>query len=270
MKHTVDCIVRYQGGVVLVERSKEPLGLALPGGHVEENETLEQAVEREIREETNLRLARLRQFHTYSEPERDPRGRVISTVFTADGYGTLKAGDDAKHARIVPLDSFDALADKFAFDHYKILADYRNESTHHVGVAVAPSRAGTYYVAYKRDQPTERNRKYPAHRLLFDCMKTFSTYENAQAFAEENLPAVMAKKLPASVEEITHARDAKHPYVVIAEFYGKYSSTCMGETDPMTTYDVIRCSQQELASVVDEVACEPHFKKLWRGLEVKL
>lgn len=254
---------------MLVERRKAPLGLALPGGHVEEKETLEQAVEREIREETNLRLARLRQFHTYSEPDRDPRGRVISTVYTADGYGTLRAGDDAKGAQVVPLDSIDTLADKMAFDHYKILSDYREELAQRLeSPAVSPSKAGTYYVAYKRDQPTERSRKYPAHRLLFDRMKQFSTYEKATAFAEENLPAVVAKKLPAAAAELKHARDPKQPYAVIAEFYGKYSSCCMGETDAMTTYDVIRCSVQELASVIDAVSCEPHFKKLWRGLEV--
>ncbi|MBI4450561.1 NUDIX hydrolase [Candidatus Woesearchaeota archaeon] len=122
--NTVDAIVRYQKGIIVVERRKQPYGIALPGGKLESNETLEQAVEREVRQETGLKLANVQQFRTYSAPDRDPRYRSISTVFTADGYGALKAGSDAKTARVIQLDGLDSLADKFAFDHYKIVCDY--------------------------------------------------------------------------------------------------------------------------------------------------
>ena len=63
---TTDAIIEYNGGVVLIERSNPPYGWALPGGFVDYGESLEDAVAREVREETNLTLTHLRQFHTYS------------------------------------------------------------------------------------------------------------------------------------------------------------------------------------------------------------
>jgi 8-oxo-dGTP diphosphatase len=124
--NAADCIISYKGGIVLIDRMKEPLGLAIPGGKLEGEETLEQTVVREMREEVGLELANLRQFRTYSEPNRDPRFRVISTVFTADGFGELRAASDAKRAQIISLDSIGALRDRFAFDHYQILRDYQD------------------------------------------------------------------------------------------------------------------------------------------------
>ncbi|MDT8441829.1 MAG: NUDIX hydrolase [Desulfuromonadales bacterium] len=123
---TVDVIVRYQGKIVLIERGKEPFGWALPGGFVEYGESLEQAARREIAEETGLDLTDLRQFHTYSDPARDPRQHNISVVFTAAGHGTLLAGDDAAGARLFPLDDLPAM---LCFDHSQILADYRQSLT---------------------------------------------------------------------------------------------------------------------------------------------
>jgi len=125
IKLTVDAIALYKGGIVLIERGHFPPGLALPGGHVDEGESLEQAIARELKEETNLEVRSIHQFHTYSEPDRDPRGHAVSTVFVCDVYGELRAGDDAKKARIVKLDEIDSLKDEFAFDHHRILCDYR-------------------------------------------------------------------------------------------------------------------------------------------------
>ena len=70
---TVDAIIEVTGGIVLVERSNPPLGYALPGGFVDYGESLEDAVRREAREETDLELLDLAQLHTYSDPQRDPR-----------------------------------------------------------------------------------------------------------------------------------------------------------------------------------------------------
>ena len=109
-------------GIVLIERSNPPFGLALPGGFVDYGESLEQAVTREALEETGLELRDLRQFHTYSDPSRDPRFHTVTTVFVARAEGSPKAGDDAAAARVVPVDGIAGLS--FAFDHGEVLKDY--------------------------------------------------------------------------------------------------------------------------------------------------
>ncbi len=119
---TVDIIIEMEKGVVLIERANPPYGWALPGGFVDYGESLEAAARREAKEETSLELTELRQFHTYSAPERDPRFHTISTVFTAEGKGEPRSGDDAKNLKVVPAD--DLLKIDYAFDHKRIIADY--------------------------------------------------------------------------------------------------------------------------------------------------
>ncbi len=122
-KLSVDVIIRYKGGIVLVKRKFRPFGLALPGGYVEYGESVEQAVIREAKEETNLDLVDLQQFHTYSDPKRDTRHHTISVAFVAEGKGELIAGDDAAETLVVPLDKVPSLC----FDHSQIILDYINE-----------------------------------------------------------------------------------------------------------------------------------------------
>ncbi len=117
---TVDLIIRLGGGVVLVQRRNPPLGWALPGGFVDAGETLEAAAVREALEETALAVRLVRQFHTYSDPARDPRRHTISTVFLADADGVPRGGDDAAEARVFPAGELPPLV----FDHAQILADY--------------------------------------------------------------------------------------------------------------------------------------------------
>lgn len=119
---TVDAIIEMQEGIILIERSNPPYGLALPGGFVDYGESLETAVRREAKEETNLELIDLKQFHVYSEPERDPRFHTVSTVFLAKGKGIPKAGDDAQGVRVVKYDNL--LKNAYAFDHKEIIKDY--------------------------------------------------------------------------------------------------------------------------------------------------
>ncbi len=118
---TVDCIIEMSGRIVLIRRKNPPFGWALPGGFVDEGETVEEAVRREMQEETNLSLEQLQQFHVYSDPGRDPRGHTVSVVFTATGMGELKAQDDASE---IALFTEGSLPDDIAFDHRTILNDY--------------------------------------------------------------------------------------------------------------------------------------------------
>jgi len=118
---TVDIIIEYNAGVVLILRKNPPPGWALPGGFVDYGENLENAAAREAREETSLELVDMEMFNVYSEPDRDPRGHTITTVFTAKGTGVLKAQDDALKARVFSLDE---LPDMIAFDHARIIEDY--------------------------------------------------------------------------------------------------------------------------------------------------
>jgi len=119
---TVDAIIEVSGGVVIVKRSNPPFGWALPGGFLDYGESLEEAVVREAKEETGLDLLDLKQFHTYSDPERDPRFQTIGTVFTARAEGEPQAGDDAAAVKIIKPGEIEKM--DFAFDHKNILLDY--------------------------------------------------------------------------------------------------------------------------------------------------
>ncbi len=118
---TVDIIIEIDNGIVLIKRKNPPDGWALPGGFVDYGESLETAAIREAKEETGLDVRLIRQFHTYSDPSRDPRFHTISTVFIAKASGVPSAGDDAENAKIFNKLN---LPEKIAFDHRNILEDY--------------------------------------------------------------------------------------------------------------------------------------------------
>lgn len=118
---TVDIIIEIDHGIVLIERKNPPYGWALPGGFVDYGESLEHAAIREAKEETSLDVRLTEQFHSYSDPGRDPRHHTVSTVFIAQGSGSLEAADDAKNAGVFRRD---ALPSPLAFDHGQIVDDY--------------------------------------------------------------------------------------------------------------------------------------------------
>lgn len=119
---TVDIIIELEGGrIVLIKRKNPPPGWALPGGFVDYGESAEAAAVREAREETGLSVELIEQFHTYSDPDRDPRQHTISVVFIARAEGEPRGADDATEARGFDPDQ---LPEQVAFDHRKIVSDY--------------------------------------------------------------------------------------------------------------------------------------------------
>jgi ADP-ribose pyrophosphatase YjhB (NUDIX family) len=119
---TVDIIIEHGGGIVLILRLNEPRQWAIPGGYCDYGESLEEAAVREAREETGLEVELIEQFHTYSDPRRDPRQHNITTVYIARSMGgTLQAQDDAQEIGVF---SEDALPAALAFDHDQIIRDY--------------------------------------------------------------------------------------------------------------------------------------------------
>ena len=109
-------------GIVAIERKNPPFGLALPGGFVDMGESCETAVVREMKEELSLDTEIVKMFGVYSEPERDPRGHVISVVYILKSDGIPVAKDDAKAIKIIGLNNVENF--DFAFDHKKIIKDY--------------------------------------------------------------------------------------------------------------------------------------------------
>jgi len=118
----VDAIIVAKGEIVLIKRDREPFqgDYALPGGFVRYGETVEAAVQREVKEETGLSVKVKSLVGVYSDPHRDPRGHVVSIAFLVEAVGgTLSGGSDAREAYRWPLATLPVLA----FDHAQIVND---------------------------------------------------------------------------------------------------------------------------------------------------
>ena len=121
---TVDAIVfdiRSKPKVLLIKRGNEPFKgqWAFPGGFVEMDEELEDAVSRELAEETGLTGVKLEQFHTFGKCGRDPRGRNITIAFIGvTKNANVKGGDDAAEAKWFEIDALP----KMGFDHDDVAA----------------------------------------------------------------------------------------------------------------------------------------------------
>ena len=123
-KLTVDGVILENGEILLIKRAGEPFKgkWALPGGFVEYNEKVEDAVIREIREETGVNAEIKELVGVYSDPKRDPRGHTISIVFLLYIIsGEIKYGDDACNAKFFNLKELPELS----FDHDKIISDVK-------------------------------------------------------------------------------------------------------------------------------------------------
>lgn len=117
---TTDCVIFGLDGkalkVLLIKRGGNPFKgfWAFPGGFLNPDESAEEGALRELKEETGLEKAYIEQFHTFSNPDRDPRERVISIAFISlIKIQEVKGGDDAADAKWYPIDALPLLA----FDH---------------------------------------------------------------------------------------------------------------------------------------------------------
>ena len=125
---TVDAVVftfkNNKVKVLLIQRGKNPFKgkWAIPGGFVELNEELEEAVLRELHEETSLRNVPLEQLQAFGKVGRDPRGRTISITYmgiTPQTNIRIKSGDDAAEVQWFEIDN---IPPDLAFDHNQVLA----------------------------------------------------------------------------------------------------------------------------------------------------
>lgn len=121
---TTDCVIFGFDGmklnVLLIERGVDPYKgrWAFPGGFLNMDESADEGARRELKEETNLSAAYVEQFGTFSDPNRDPRERVITIAYFAlVKLQDVKGGDDAAKAQWFPMDQIPQLA----FDHDRIL-----------------------------------------------------------------------------------------------------------------------------------------------------
>ncbi len=124
---TVDSVIlkKAEGTtkLLLIKRKNDPYknNWALPGGFLEEDENLENGAKRELKEETGIEIESLKQFNTYGDIGRDPRGRTISIAFVGilNKDSQIVAGDDAAEAKWFYLEELPNLA----FDHFQIIQD---------------------------------------------------------------------------------------------------------------------------------------------------
>ena len=121
---TSDCVIfGYDAkglSVLLIERGQEPFkgSWAFPGGFMQMDEDAETCARRELEEETGLQGVKVEQFGTFSDVNRDPRGRTVTIAHLAlVKKSEVKGADDAAKAEWFPIDSVPSLA----FDHDRIL-----------------------------------------------------------------------------------------------------------------------------------------------------
>jgi 8-oxo-dGTP diphosphatase len=116
-----DNVLIENGKILLIRRAKDPFkGMwALPGGIIEDNESAEQCLVREMKEETGLDVKPIALIGLYSDPERDPRLMISAAYFVKRSGGTEKAGDDAKETKWFNVKDLPLLC----ADHAKIIAD---------------------------------------------------------------------------------------------------------------------------------------------------
>jgi bifunctional NMN adenylyltransferase/nudix hydrolase len=135
---TVDAVVVQAAHILLIRRKDAPGKglLALPGGYIKSTERIEDAMLRELKEETRLKIpgpvlkGHIKRNRVYDYPQRSQRGRLITHAYLIELEGDndrggqlpkVRGGDDAAHADWYPLATL--RADELFEDHYHIIMD---------------------------------------------------------------------------------------------------------------------------------------------------
>lgn len=124
---TIDAIIHNEKNQILfVKRPNDPFKnqLSLPGGFVKYGERIEDALRREVKEETSLNVEPFEILGVYSDPDRDPRGHLISTVFVCLVMDNLKGKAEFGASEMCWIHLNEIDSNTFAFDHKMIIEDY--------------------------------------------------------------------------------------------------------------------------------------------------
>ncbi|MGI9009996.1 MAG: NUDIX domain-containing protein [Nitrososphaeraceae archaeon] len=138
---TVDAIIQNSSSILLVKRVKDPYKnlFGLPGGFVNEGETIEEAIVREVYEETSFEVHPIEILGVYSDPTKDPRGHMLTVVFIVLVVrGNPTTGDDINEISWMPINKINDI--DIAFDHKLIINDYLKWK----------KEGGTYWTRKKR------------------------------------------------------------------------------------------------------------------------
>lgn len=127
---TVDTIIQDDSKVLFIKRVKDPFKgkMVFPGGFIKMGETVEEAAKREVKEETSLDIELDHILGVYSDPARDPRGHIMSTVFVGKISSNSNnkepvAGDGASAVKWISIEDIEQ--EDFGFDHKKIMKDFK-------------------------------------------------------------------------------------------------------------------------------------------------
>lgn len=115
-----------------------------------------------------------------------------------------------------------------------------------------------YQVLFKRDVKTEDRKEYGEKRL-YDRLKGFNDVALAKDFAFSNLPALLIE---------TGISSDSRKYAVAGQFKGKYSTSFMGESESLVTYDVVFCEPSKVEAQMEEFQREGKLEKIILGKEV--
>jgi 8-oxo-dGTP diphosphatase len=184
---TIDALIIKEEKILLIKRNEEPFKgfWALPGGYVEWNERVEDAVRREVSEEVGLKVKSLDFIGIFSDPKRHPN-QCIDVAYLAEAEGDIRPGDDAAECK---WESIDSLPD-LAADHKKIIDYYLK---HHVGKESSEKyldswkRCQADFENYKKDQAKAREEfvKFSKMDMISQILPVVDNFEASLAHVPE-------------------------------------------------------------------------------------